>query len=183
MLDISQYANWLNFLIIAVPIFLGFCKWLHSVYTEIKKIRKELTPNGGSSLRDAIDRVESRIESVEFAQHIGWDFHEVAIFQTNSRGDFVWANQTYLNLIGRSKEYTLGRGWESSVHHEDREMVASEWDNACLDGRNFDMTYRLVDINQNVIRCRVRAYGSKKTGYIGFVYRLDENLTKTSDLP
>lgn len=168
--NIVEYSNWLTFLTIAVPIFLGFCNWLHKVYKEVKTIRKELTPNGGSSLRDAINRVERKMESIEFAQHISWDFYSVPMFRTDGAGACQWVNQTYLDLVKRGKEFVLGKGWESCIHYEDRENVAREWENACKDSRNFDMSYRMVDVNQNVIRCRCRAYGSSKTGYIGFVY-------------
>lgn len=168
-INIVEYSNWLTFLSVATPIFLGFCNWLHNMYSEVKKIRKELTPNGGSSLRDAINRVETRVEGIEFAQQISWDFDTIPIFRTTGDGLCLWVNQTYLDLVKRGKDFLINKGWESCIHHEDREKVVKEWENACYDGRNFDMSCRMVDINQNVIHCRARAFGSKKTGYIGFI--------------
>lgn len=171
-IDINKYSNWLTFFTIAVPIFLGFCSWLNNVYKEIKTIRKELTPNGGSSLRDAINRVEIRIEGIEFAQHISWDFETVAIFRTDGQGNCIWVNQTYLDLVKRGKDFLLAKGWESCIHPDDREKVVKEWKFACEDNRNIDMNYRYLDVEQNVINCRVRAFGSNKTGYIGFISKI-----------
>ena len=59
---------------------IGFFKWLHIVYSdiralkiiknkeliEIEEIKKELKSNGGSSIKDAINRIETKINSIEF---------------------------------------------------------------------------------------------------------------------
>jgi hypothetical protein len=47
-----------------------------SVSDRLEEIRKETKPNGGSSLRDAVDRIERKLDSVasELDEHIG--FHK-----------------------------------------------------------------------------------------------------------
>jgi len=47
-----------------------------SVSERLEDIRKETKPNGGSSLRDAVDRIEKKLDnvSIDFAEHIG--FHK-----------------------------------------------------------------------------------------------------------
>ena len=186
LIEIKQWSEWLTFATIAVPIIIAAIKWVNSVLTEINKlknmkeielsyieeIRKELRPNGGSSLRDAINNITKQLSALEFAQQTTWDFNMIPMFRANSNGDCTWVNQPYQDMVGRGKEYLLSHGWISCLHPDDRKQILEEWREACADSRNFDMTYRFLDIDQNVIKCRVRAFGSSNTGYIGFVYKV-----------
>jgi len=78
-------ANTINFwiqLIVAVGFLLGMI-WgvirfghnilARSVSDRLEEIRKETKPNGGSSLRDAIDRIEKKLDAVtsDLDRHLG----------------------------------------------------------------------------------------------------------------
>ena len=59
----------------------GFVRFAHnilakSVSERLEEIRKETKPNGGSSLRDAIDRIEQKLDAVtsDLDRHLG--FHD-----------------------------------------------------------------------------------------------------------
>ena len=60
-------------------------RWIHNLLTksvseklqtELIEIKKQTVPNGGGSLRDAIDRIEKKLDSLEneVSRHLG--FHE-----------------------------------------------------------------------------------------------------------
>jgi len=81
-------ANTFNFwvqLIVAVGFLLGMV-WgvlrfghnilARSVSDRLDEIKKETKPNGGSSLRDAIDRIEKKLDAVtsDLDRHLG--FHD-----------------------------------------------------------------------------------------------------------
>jgi PAS domain S-box-containing protein len=66
----------------------------------------------------------------------------VGIFQTDARGELVFANPTFLALTGFSQEEVRGSGLENVAHPEDRERVLREWQAAIAARRNFSAEYR-----------------------------------------
>lgn len=178
--DIMEY-------IVAIGIILSFVTafiaWIHSIWTHTKKIyricdilQKEFKVNGGSSLKDALNRIEQSqrdIKLLQLAIYTFWDIkYSEPMFICSSFGYCLWANKSYLKLIGRTENEIVGSKWESMIHQEDREAVIEEWYNACSDGRSFEFTYRINTTDGEILTVKCKTYGDKENGYIGFITKI-----------
>lgn len=134
----------------------------------LHKILHQLKPNSGGSLRDGLDRIEKKIDRVDFAQHIYFDnVPAIPMFTTDGEGRCDWANKAYIDLVDRPLQEILNNNWSIVVHQDDREKVENEWKQACAQNRNFDMVYRYSN-GDVLVHCK--AWGSQKTGYVGLVF-------------
>lgn len=145
-------------------------------YKGINKVVSELSPNDGSSVKDAISRIENRQLRSESRQHIITDQSNLPYFETDNEGKCTWINKSYCNLVGRSREECYGHGWVLNVHPDDREYVSREWEMAISDQRDFALDYRFYQINNETpIPVHVKAHvikndlDKKVIGWVGFV--------------
>ncbi len=69
----------------------------------------------------------------------------VGIFQTNIEGKTIYDNNTWLEYTGMSYEETLGDGWVTAVHPDDREIMINDWDTRSEKGLESSTEYRLID--------------------------------------
>lgn len=77
-------------------------------------------------------------------------------FQTDADGNHWRANRAYIELVGRSSDEVRGRGWELTIHHDDRDRVLEEWRDAIAGRRGFESEFRIVARNGRVlenVRC------------------------------
>lgn len=170
---------------------------LDKLYKVMDNVQKEFTPNGGSSLRDAINTLIARADTTdktvkEIREHTSkldksikvnaarqWasiSGSALPMFECNDLGDCVRANPVLLKLLQRTSEEYLGKGWELCVYPEDRKHVVEEWQAAVASKRNFEATYRVKSSSGAVyivdcVATALTAYtdrGDKEIlGYIG----------------
>jgi PAS domain S-box-containing protein len=68
----------------------------------------------------------------------------VGIFQTDAAGSCLFINQQGLELMGASPAEVLGRGWENSIHPDDRVRVSAAWDSTVVVHQRFGLEYRMM---------------------------------------
>jgi len=103
---------------------------------------KEYQPNGGSSMRDAIDRIESSIQVVNQRLKGYASSDGLAHFECDADGKVTWVNRTFCEVTGLTESEATGNGWVLSVDEVERDDVQLEWRNAVKDNRDFFMKYR-----------------------------------------
>lgn len=159
------------------------------------EIKKELTPNGGSSMKDVItklaesmERVEERtlsmteqVSRMEARQQSILNSVDVPVFETDMNGKCTFANKPYLKLIGRTFDEIKGNGWINSIHPDDRTTVREQWDAAVKDTRNFEMTYRILGGDKFVyeVFCEASPIEGLANGYSGHF----ETVKRLNSLP
>ncbi len=140
----------------------------------------EFRANGGSSLRDSVNRIENGLEAVRI-DATRMDARQWAlvaslrdpIFETDGNGNCVRANWAYLNLTGRQLTEVLGCGWEVIIAPEDRAKVFSEWEASIKKARSYEGEYDIISVDKTRYRvvCIARPFVDPKTnsilGYIG----------------
>jgi PAS domain-containing protein len=165
----------------------------------IARIHKEVTPNGGASLRDAVSRqgieltaalqaqaqglrrVESAVAVLSNSHRVAYDMQgRGAVFECDPEGLNSYTNHVYQQWTGRSESQLMGMGWVSCIFLEDREGVRDEWESAVEDGREFRMRYRLVDAAQQPFRVEahaspVRDHEGVIAKWVGVMYRVDDH--------
>lgn len=176
---IKDLADLLTLITVATPILIGIVtfsykvwKKIHDIYIKINLISAQLVPNGGSSLKDQIDRIEGKLQSLDFFQRMYLDTVDVPIFTTDGNGLCTWANRAYLSLLNRPITDILGHGWESVVHQDDRDRVTREWYDAISEQRPFDLEYRYKTHDDKIVLVRCKAAGGSKTGFFGIVNKI-----------
>ena len=113
--------------------------------SKIASIYSELHPNGGSSIRDAVNRIESRMVAVEQRQNIYLLEAPQGIYETNSEGKCIGVNRTYCRMLGRTEKEILGMGWLNGIAEYDRDRVLDDWNNAIQQKIEFICKYDMID--------------------------------------
>lgn len=119
----------------------------------LDEIRAELKPNGGSSLRDAVNKIDKRTRNMEIAITTLQASHEaltevvdVPFFRADSQGSTIYCSSALCRLAGMTspREY-MGINWLTFVHPDDLEHVKSNWLSAVNDGRIYIGSFRIVN--------------------------------------
>lgn len=126
-----------------------FCK-IKETLIIIEKLQEEFKPNGGGSLRDAINRIEMNLLLEQQTRRVMSMALDVAIFECNAEGLYLWVNQAYTNLSGLTPADAKNYGWVTAVDPKDREPVTNEWENAIKQKRTFQMEFRIINLNSGI---------------------------------
>jgi PAS domain S-box-containing protein len=141
----------------------------------LEALRREVLPNGGSSMNDRISlllgEVRSRLDGDQ----------ATAYFAADKHGDVVWVSRSYLRWFGARMEEVMGKRWLGLVHPTFREQVAEEWYRAIKDGRQAKGSAKYQDGQGGYILMYAESqpiYGSTGTviGHHGWL-RVDHNNT------
>lgn len=147
---------------------------IESINKKIDIIFKEVTPNSGTSIKDKINKIEKSMEQnteltykIFNRQRWMFDSDSEPIFETDKQGKCVWANKAYINLVEKDLKDLLDNGWKNIIHHDFKESVYNEWDSCILDGRNFDMSYKIINTSGKTYDVRCIAIKADDGGYMG----------------
>ena len=107
-------------------------------------IQKELNTNGGSSLKDAINRIESRLSVQDGKHRTILSLLDSPVWESDENGNYIWVNRAYRKITGYDIDNVRDMGWISIVAPASREAVQGEWENAIKDHRHFSLTYNII---------------------------------------
>ena len=141
---------------------------------KIDFIFEELKPNGGASIRDAINRIEEGLNAARGMQRALLADHEDALFETDVNGNCIWMNRTYSRLVERTPAELIGHGWQNAIAQEDRKGLVEEWYAAVLEDREFVRDFSFETPSGRKIPVKVRSYkipnaDGVSMGYLGYV--------------
>lgn len=144
--------------------------------TQLKEtLRKEFSPNGGSSIRDILDRLESNQVIMAAQQDVQLHTQKLAVIRMNKDGDAVNVSDHLCVLLGRLKEELLGKNWINAVCPDEREEVQSGWHSAVQDRRNFSAHFNCCTDAGDVIRVMMKVSplpGKNALGFMGTVTKV-----------
>ena len=64
------------------------------------------------------------------------------IVETDAKGQCVFVNERWCELMGRTPAEAAGTGWSVAIHPDDRDDVRRAWATAASAGAEFDLEYR-----------------------------------------
>lgn len=154
---------------------------VHRSWKQIESLALELRPNGGASLRDAVDRMEKTLTVVVDQTNLiavkQWTLVSLQpspVFEASPDGECTRANTAYLSLVERDFEQIRGFGWENILHPDDRDELVELWGEAVKKRRPFDATFRIIAAQTKTIY-RVQCYANPYLGHmntlLGFLGR------------
>ena len=122
----------------------GWKKTLGRRGAQLDRIENELTHNGGTSLKDAIYRIEDRQYGMEAFFRAQLNLHNVAIVRTDKDGKLIAINRQYQRMTGYSLVEVRGDGWINAIHPDDRSKVKHQWDEAIAGGREYTEDIKFI---------------------------------------
>jgi transcriptional regulator with PAS, ATPase and Fis domain len=138
-----------------------------SVSKSIETIKKELTTNGGNSLKDTvidlrsiINRMEKRQKIIEQRTKAALHYNDVALFEIDDHGRLTWTNNNFYELTQDVVNSVEGYDWLNYIIEDDREDLFIEL-KSCL-----EMGRKLVK--------NVKTIDDKNIRVMGFPYRISD---------
>lgn len=125
------------------------------IVESIKEIKSELTTNGGSSIKDAINRIESRQIIVDHrTKAIFYNFDE-PLFEIDNEGNMLWSNEKFKSLC--DNEDFKGLDWILLVDEPKRQEFIEELKSCSKQNRE--------------IRVKTQSMKGNSITFRGFPYR------------
>ena len=98
--------------------------------TKLDTIMLQLVPNGGSSIKDSLDRIEDKQHFFGSFLKTQLDTHTKALFEADPQGNWTWVNRPHSRLTGFQTHEVMGDGWINLVAPECRERFGTKWNAA-----------------------------------------------------
>lgn len=118
----------------------------------------ELGTNGGASLRDSVDRVESAVTFQDLRARALIQDADHGYVETDALGNLTFANRTYLRWTGRSLGEVEEQGWHNIISEHDRSRVVSEWEKAVEGRRHLTITFGITGVDGDEIEVIAHCY-------------------------
>lgn len=128
--------------------FRSFMKSNGEMKEAIATIKKEVTPNGGSSIKDFVLQLYETCERIELIQKVidqrsraALHYQHKPLFEIDKKGNLVWANDAFCNSVAECGDISGGLDWISIVEEHEREQFLKEL-NSCLEiSRKLDVIF------------------------------------------
>jgi PAS domain S-box-containing protein len=142
-----------------------------NISNKLDILATEFSPNGGSSLKDSLNRIELKQAANENATNFIISSLDIPMFKTDSEGTCIWASTAYCNLSGMNLEELLGWGWLSAIHPEDLEGVRSQWLVCVSEKRLFESRFKVRHSYGTEVTVYSKAvptfFNNKLSGWVG----------------
>ena len=151
---------------------------LAALSDQMNVLMNEFSPNGGSSMRDLMNRVEKELFLSNERQRARMLDAPEMIFETDDVGNCIWVNRTYSRAVGRSLTELLGRGWVNGIVETDREKVVDEWYKSVEEDREFELTFDFQTAEGTPFTVECRSYKMRDlrtgqaVGYLGHCQKI-----------
>lgn len=120
----------------------NFRSRLYDLLPKLEKVVTEFQPNGGSTMRDVMDRVEATVQSALEHHWVSYEMDSRGIFEVDSKGQKCRVNKAWCNMTGISQEDAInGYGWINGIALDDRDRVRHEWEMAIRENRTSEIEY------------------------------------------
>lgn len=141
---------------------------------KIDNIHAELKPNGGSSIRDAINRIERNLTLQDQKVSALVKSLPMGTWTFDAEGKCIDVNIQLCRMIDRVESELLGDNWIN--HIVEREMVRDEWERAVEGKMDFNMSYTFIlpDKSTKLVQCVAFQLRNEKGLLIGFLGTLNE---------
>lgn len=143
----------------------------------IERIDYELKPNGGSSVKDAINRIESKINLQDQKVLALIKSMPYGTFISDSDGNWTDVNLTLCRITGRTESELEGRDWLNWIDEKHKSGVILEWERAIKNKMVFDVEVNYSNPTGEYIPLRFSGNQLKNekdelVGYFGTVYEI-----------
>lgn len=151
---------------------------------QVNALMKEVRPNGGASLRDAIDNASGKVDKLSMAvdelsatHYVRWKMaYGEASWHSDSSGRCTAANHLLCEMVDGDEVDLIGSNWKNIIHPDEQSRVFSEWNRVVVEGAQFNMKTKYQSLSGDVIPVRLKANPiichDKVVGWIGTANRI-----------
>lgn len=134
---------------------------INTLMTQVEEIHRELQPNGGGTLRDAIVSIRNNQARERASRRLLIDTAnmEVVVDPTTGDAEISYVSPAYVRLTGLSRDEANNWGWTRALAVEDRERVTELARQSFADEAVMMTTYTLVNVH-NGTRTAVHHMGT-----------------------
>ena len=170
-----EILEYIGLIISIIASVFGLFRWLYNkivkpiskmvqsheyVLNTVKQIKGELTTNGGSSIKDTVNRIDRRQIMIDKRSKAVFYNLEEAILEVDERGNILWANESF-HRIFKNKNLN-GLDWVCFIDEPKREEFIKEFKSCSKQNR--ELNFETVSTDGNTVK------------FSGFPYR-DNNKT------
>lgn len=148
----------------------------------INSLDKELSKNGGKSIKDQINRIDDAVSLAELrSKMIASNLITTGAYECDADGRCTWVNKAYAEMFGLTSEEAYGNGWLSSVDEAERIEVWKKWLESIALDIPYETEYTVFNHRNNTkFRVRTVAVAHKSVdrkilGFYGTVIKLPSN--------
>ena len=139
-----------------------------------KKISEQFERNGGKSFKDQMDKLEQT--SLTILQRQRWilDNRDEPIFETDSEGNFTWANDSLIRLTDRLFKDLENNNWINALCEKSRNEINENWQDAITNERNFEHNVIIIDGKNRAFSAKCVATRQDDGKYMGKFVNIKE---------
>ena len=138
----------------------------------LETIKKELTTNGGNSLKDSIldlrkvcHRIEIRQKIIEQRTKAALHYSNLPLFETDNEGRLIWCNSLFYQFANSSN--IEGYDWLNLIVEDDRDELLEEFQSCLNTNRKFSKETQTYDHRPIVLTgFPYRISDSEQGGYL-----------------
>lgn len=153
--------------------------WGLSVMSSLGKIDAiylQMYANGGSTLRDAVNRIEAGQIMIEATQTAYFLDSPHGVFKTDNTGKLVTVNRTFCRWLGRSEYELMGHGWLTCIAETDTHRFTEAWEYAMEMGIEFNLVFDVRHADSRTFKVHgkttpIKAPDGKLLGHLGTIER------------
>jgi PAS domain-containing protein len=112
--------------------------------TTIEEIGQQFQNNGGSTIKDKLDNLESLMIIERERNRAVSTMLPAGMFEADEDGLVTWVSSKYTEITGCGIIQSVGWNWAATVHAADRQNVVNEWTNAVQHQRRAIISYRII---------------------------------------
>lgn len=119
----------------------------------LDEIRRQVTPNSGGSMNDAVRRIESTVRTLSEQQRADFELDDRPSYICDGRGEVVAVNAAYKALTGLTFDECLGEGYTQAIYHADFGPTIEAWKRAQTSqhGRKLTYVYRIINRREGLL--------------------------------
>tara|TARA_B100002019_G_C21269649_1_gene601437 strand:- start:1369 stop:1926 length:558 start_codon:yes stop_codon:yes gene_type:complete len=135
----------------------------------VEDIRKELTTNGGSSIKDTVNRIDRRQVMIDKRSKAIFYNIEQAILEVDENGNILWANEKFHNMMGTKN--LKGLDWVSYIDEPQRGYFLREFESCSEKLR--ELRFETISTEGNKIKFSGFPYRDNDRNF-GFLIYLEQ---------
>lgn len=133
----------------------------------VEDIKKELTTNGGSSIKDTVNRIDRRQVIIDKRSKAIFYNVEDVILEVDEGGNVLWANHNFHELMGNKN--IRGLDWVTYIDEPEREPFIRELNSCSKNNRELKFSTHTTNNQKITISGFPYRDGSKNYGFLIFL--------------
>jgi len=125
---------------------------LRAWYVGLSDLVEKFKPNGGSSLKDTLTRIDCTLQRNTARLLALQDYEPRAIFECDAEGKCTFVNKQLCKLFGMDPADMLGTGWLLGVPEVERSGVWDNWAESIKNTTPYEATYHVRNRRTDVTR-------------------------------